>query len=114
VALSNRRDQRGSATAAWTNAVSSITLASGQGVLSLGAPTPTATGTVDVALNLGNTTTDQSCLANHPATTGAARAWLRALNGSCASTWDRDPSARASFGIYSPETSRTVHARELY
>lgn len=114
VALSNRRNGQGSATAAWSNTVSAITLAGGQGNLLLGAPSPAATGTVDLALNLGSAATDQSCLTSHPASTGAMRAWLRAQNGSCAASADRDPSARASFGIYSPETSRTIHARELY
>jgi len=114
VALSNRRDHQGNASTAWTNTVAAIALAGGQGNLVLGAPSPAATGSLELALNLGSTTADQSCLGNHPATTGASRSWLRALNGSCAATADRDPSARASFGIYSPETSRTVHARELY
>jgi MSHA biogenesis protein MshQ len=114
VALSNRRDHQGNASTAWTNTVAAIALAGGQGNLVLGAPSPAATGSVELALNLGSTTADQSCLGNHPATSGASRSWLRALNGSCAATADRDPSARASFGIYSPETARTVHARELY
>jgi len=114
IVLSNRRDHKGNASTAWNNSLAPITLAGGQGVLLLGAPSPSATGTVDVALNLGSTTADQSCLATHPASTGATRAWLRAQNGSCAASTDRDPSARASFGIFNPETSRTVHARELY
>jgi MSHA biogenesis protein MshQ len=114
IALSNRRDHKGSTGVAWSNTASAITLAAGLGTLTLGAPSPTASGTVDVALNLGSGTADQSCLAAHPATTGAVRAWLRSLNGSCAATADRDPSARASFGIHSPETQKTIHARELY
>lgn len=114
VALSNRRSHLGNATSAWSNTVSSITLAAGLGTLTLGAPSPAASGTVDVALNLGSASADQSCLAAHPATGGAARAWLRAANGSCAATADRDPSARATFGIHSPETQRTIHARELF
>ena len=28
--------------------------------------------------------------------------------------FDRDPAARASFGIYSPETRKTVHMREIF
>jgi MSHA biogenesis protein MshQ len=114
VALSNRRNHQGSSGISWTNTTAAIGITAGVGTLSLGAPAPTASGIVDVALNLGSSSTDQSCLATHPATTGAARAWLRAANGSCAASTDRDPSARASFGIYSPETQRTVHARELY
>ena len=38
----------------------------------------------------------------------------RALKAVHAATADRDPAARASFGIYSPETRKTVHARELF
>jgi MSHA biogenesis protein MshQ len=53
-------------------------------------------------------------LSSHPASTGAALAWLRGRNGSCTTTWDRDPAARASFGVASPETRKTVHVRELY
>ena len=65
-------------------------------------------------MTLGATTTDQSCLAAHPATTGAALPWLRSQQGSCAATWDRDPAARASFGIYAPETRKTLHVREIF
>ena len=81
------------------------------------APSPSATGSVDIALNLGATAADQSCLATHPASTGAALPWLRAPQGSangCAAAWDRDPAARASFGIYSPETRKTLHVREIF
>jgi MSHA biogenesis protein MshQ len=115
VALSNVRSGTGSAGAWTTTATPSGALASGYGKLTLSAPSPAGnTGTVDVGLNLGSTSTDQACTTSHPSTTGAALAWLRAQNGSCASTWDRDPSARASFGIYSPETKKTVHVRELF
>lgn len=113
VALSNRRNHQGTASS-WSQTTTSITLSAGLGRLTLGAPSPTTSGIVDVALNLGSTAADQSCLGTHPATTGASRAWLRAANGSCAATSDRDPSARASFGIHSPETQRTIHARELF
>jgi MSHA biogenesis protein MshQ len=68
----------------------------------------------DLALNLGNGSADQSCLANHPASTGAGLGWLRSRNGACAASWDRDPGAHASFGIYSPETRKTVHVREIF
>jgi MSHA biogenesis protein MshQ len=29
-------------------------------------------------------------------------------------TYDRDPSARATFGIYAPETRKNVHVREQF
>lgn len=111
IALSNYRDYKGNS-GAWTTSASAITLSSGTGQLTLAAPN--ASGTVDLGLNLGSTTADQSCLSTHPATTGAGLAWLRSNYGSCASTWDRDPSARAAFGVYSPETRKTVHVREIF
>ena len=88
----------------------------GSGVhkLTLAAPSGNATGTVDIALNLGTGTADQSCNASHPATGAGNLAWLRSRNGSCASTWDRDPSARAAFGVYSAESKKTVHVREIF
>ena len=90
--------------------------------LTLTKPSPVATGSVGVAINLGSGTADQSCLSRPPpATTGLALPWLRAQNGSlypdgtaCPTTYDRDPSARATFGIYAPETKRTIHMRELF
>ena len=114
VVLSNPRNASGGASAAGSSA-SAIALASGSGLLTLAAPTPAgASLSLDIAVNLGSTGTDQSCQASHPASTGAARPWLRAQNGSCAATADRDPAARASFGIFSPESRKTVHVRELY
>ena len=110
-------DNRGGATTAWSTTATSITIAAGKGTLTLGAPSPTTTGSVNLALNLGGTTVDQSCLAAHPASTGAALPWLRSQNGSgngCGAQWTRDPSARASFGIYVPETRKTIHVRELF
>ena len=114
VALSNKRSNTGVATSAWSTTASAISIASGSGLLTLSAPSPTLTGAIDIALNLGNTTADQSCLGSHPATTAGARDWLRAQNGNCAATYDRDPSGRASFGIYTPESRKTVHVRELF
>lgn len=113
VAISNPRNHQGGASAATTSA-SAISIAGGNGVLSLAAPSPAASVGFDIAINLGSSAADQSCLASHPATVGAARAWLRSFHGSCAASADRDPAARASFGIYSPETRKTVHVRELY
>jgi len=113
VAVSNARNHLGNTSTATTLA-SAVTLSGGNGVLTLAAPTPAASVSLDVALNLGATAADQSCNAAHPATAPGARAWLRAANGSCAVTADRDPASRASFGLYAPETRKTVHARELF
>ncbi|MBQ0958820.1 hypothetical protein KAK06_07600 [Ideonella sp. 4Y11] len=101
--------------ASWTSAVSAVTLSAGQGSITLAPPSPSGTGSVDVAVNLGSgTAADQSCLTSHASSAGAGLAWLRSRNGSCAATWDRDPSARATFGVYAPETRKQIHLRELF
>ena len=114
VAVSNPRTAAGVVSVA-VSTPGALTLASGSGLLSLAAPLPLGSSlSVDVALNLGGTTTDQSCHTGHPLTVGAAKPWLRAQNGSCATSTDRDPAARASFGIFTPESRKTVHLREMF
>ena len=90
-----------------------LTLAGGKGNIVFNPPT--GTGSVDVAVNLGasGVDQDQSCLSSHGGT-ASNQPWLRSQNGSCSTTYDRDPSARASFGIYAPETTKLMHVRELY
>lgn len=114
VARSGYVDNKGAPTASWSTTASGIVVASGNATLTLSAPTPTATGSVDLALNLGTTAADLSCLATHPPSTGAALPWLRSQNGGCSTAWDRDPSARATFGIYSPESRKVLHVREIF
>ena len=112
--LSNPRGYQGSTVAASSSA-SAFSLVSGSGLLSLSAPTPAGSGiTFDLALNLGSDGFDQSCQASHPGSTGAALTWLRSNNGACSVNPDRDPAARVSFGVYSPETRKVVHVRELF
>ena len=114
VVLSNPVSSAGNASAAITTA-GALSLASGSGTITLTAPSPVGSSlSVDIALNLGATTADQSCQPNHPASTGAAKPWLRAVNGSCAATADRDPAGRASFGIYSNESRKLVHVRDMF
>ena len=114
VLLSNPRTSTGVASAA-TSSAGGFTLASGSGLITLAAPSPSGSSlSLDLALNLGGTASDQSCNANHPASTGAAKPWLRAQNGNCAATADRDPAARASFGVYSAESRKLVHVREIF
>lgn len=94
-----------------TTTASAVNIANGNGTLTLN--NTGAIGSVDVAANLGTSGVDQSCLAAHGGT-AASRVWLRSRNGSCAATYDRDPTARATFGIYAPETRRTVHVQEEF
>ena len=93
---------------------SNIKVTNGQSYLQLPPPSPT-TGSVSLAIDLGNSGVDQSCLASHGGT-GAALPWLRGMFGTCtaASSYTADPSATASFGIYTPETRKAVHVRELF
>lgn len=119
VARSNYVDNKGVATTSWTTTPSAISFTGGHGILTLSAPSPVMTGSVDLALNLGSAATDQSCLSGHPATTGAAVGWLRSRFGTsnaCAgvTAYDRDPSAKATFGIYSAESKKVIHIREMY
>ena len=114
VVLSNPRSQTGAVSAA-TSSASAGALSTGRGVLTLAAPSPAGSSlTLDLSVNLGATTTDQSCNTSRPTSVAGNLAWLRSRNGSCAATWDRDPAARASFGIFSPETRKTIHLREIF
>lgn len=101
-----------------STSASAVALSSGKSDLTLAKPSPMTTGYVDVAANLGasGSGNDLSCLAYAAKqnSTPAGLPWLRFLNGSCSATTDRDPSARATFGRYSPESKTTVHVRELY
>ncbi|MDP2794359.1 MAG: hypothetical protein Q8O25_09825 [Sulfurisoma sp.] len=93
---------------------SPVTIASGNGTLTLSKPNPAVTANVDVAFNLGATGASLASCVIASGGTAANLPWLRSQNGSCAITYDRDPSARATFGIYSPETRKSIHIRELY
>ena len=114
VARSGYVDNKGAPTAAWNTTANGIVVAGGNATLTLSAPSPLLTGSVNLALNLGTTAADQSCLAVQPASTGAALPWLRSQNGGCSTAWDRDPSARATFGIFSPETRKILHVRRIF
>jgi MSHA biogenesis protein MshQ len=131
VALSNYLDARGGVPSpSWTTApatkavVNAVPMAvvfnNGSGAMTLSAPSTGAPGSVEFAFNLGPTTIDHSCLASHPMlTTATDLSWLRAQNGatnSCAgvSTYDRDPSARATFGVFMPETKKAVFTKDIY
>jgi uncharacterized repeat protein (TIGR01451 family) len=80
---------------------------------------PKGVGSVNVSVNLGSDDTrDNAC--NHASGGQEGKAadvpWLRAWNGVCdqAKTGGADPFARASFGVYSGESRKSVHSREVY
>ncbi|WP_127999454.1 DUF6701 domain-containing protein [Piscinibacter defluvii] len=104
-------------TTADTSVGGSVTLAGGIGRLLLAAPGGGRAGSVDVALSLGSSATDASCLQPWtPATGDAATAGanLAHLRGAwCGSSWDKDPSARASFGLYRGADA-VIYQRENY
>jgi MSHA biogenesis protein MshQ len=112
-AISNPRTYQGVASAL-SAAASTVTLAGGNGSLRLLPATSLGGLTTSVAINLGSGSADQSCNASHPATVGAGLPWLRSSFGNCAASADRDPAALASFGIFSAETRKTVHARDMF
>jgi MSHA biogenesis protein MshQ len=92
---------------------SSIVLANGAGTVVLTKPSPVAVGSADIAINLGATTTDSSCVTwnpSAPSTTGANLAWLR-RNWCGVAGYVRDPNARVSFGN---ARSAFIYRRERY
>ncbi len=96
-------------------ASSPITLSAGIGRLTLAAPGGGRSGSVDVALSLGSAATDASCLQSWTpvgaATAGANLAYLR--GAWCASSYDKDPAARASWGLYRGSDA-VLYQRENY
>lgn len=92
-----------------------IALSSGAGTLKLAAPAGGRSGMVDVALSLGSSSTDGSCLQSWTPTKAATAAGnLAYLRGAwCGSNVDKDPSARASFGLQRTQ-DHTVYRREHY
>jgi MSHA biogenesis protein MshQ len=92
-----------------------ITFTSGLGTLKLAAPTSGHSGTVDVALSLGSSSTDASCLQSWTPTKAATvAANLAHLRGAwCSSTYDKDASARASFGLQRTQEN-LLYRRENY
>lgn len=89
--------------------VSVGTISAGRGTITL-APTAAAIGSVDLVANLGSTGSPSNCagLSNGSATS----AGLAYLSGQwCGAANDRDPTARASFGVFK---SPLIYRRENY
>ena len=93
----------------------SVTLAAGRANVPLSAPGGSRSGTLDVALSLGASATDASCLQTwtptKAATTGAGMTYLR--GAWCGSTYDKDPSARVTFGAFRG-AENLIYQRENY
>ncbi len=106
VALGN---YQGNLNAGETTVTTGGGFSAGIGSLRLSAPGAGNNGSVDVAINLTNTTTSASCTAGM---TSAAGANLVYLQGAwCGAAYDRDPTARATFGVYRNAT-RFIYQRE--
>lgn len=105
-ALGNYRDQRGGN---WTTTASGpAAVSSGTGFLSVATPGQGKAGSVDVCLDLG---------ADHGATCSAAISLnLPYLQSRWpgGSDYNNDPTATATFGIFSPESKRGIYNRELF
>lgn len=114
VATAQFLDHQGKAASAWTTSPTALSVSGGHATLTVQPPPSGRAGSVDLSLNLGSTPLDASCQNSHPTTVGAGLPWLRARNGACGTTWDADPSARATFGVQPAETRRTVHVQEVY
>lgn len=112
VVASNYLGSTGSPTTAWSVTAGSVAnLGNGQASILLTKVPPAATGSVNVCVNLGaDPTGGVECGVD-----GSA-ANMGYLQGKWApgTNFDNDPSARATFGVYSPETKKSVHIRELY
>lgn len=73
---------------------------------------PATTGSVDLTPNLGETASGSTCSAGAAATaTAASRAWLQGNWG--AATYDRNPTARAVFGLHR-RSQDIIFSREAY
>ena len=97
---------------------SSATLSQGVGRITLAAPTGGRVGSLDVAIALDSTAVDTSCLKDPPTSwtpvkTATAGANLAALRGFWCGSGARDPSARATWGLYRGADG-VVYQRENY
>ncbi len=94
------KSHAGAVSSAWTSAASSVALVGGVGKLTMTAPGAGNTGTVDVELDLS--------------ASGANLPWLQSLDDACGAGVVCNPRARASFGVYSPESKKTVNIRNVF
>ncbi|WP_192805070.1 DUF6701 domain-containing protein [Noviherbaspirillum aerium] len=105
------RDARSAATTAWPVTIGGdVNLAGGQGAITLTRPAGITSGTVDICIDLGaDPASGVACTAGTPSNQPFLKGRWTTGN-----TFRNDPFGRASFGVYTPETRRTVHVRELF
>ncbi|MHB1244917.1 MAG: DUF6701 domain-containing protein [Sulfuriferula sp.] len=113
IALGNYKNGLTSANMGSSHIMMGGTFASGIGSLKLTkpSPAPSAIGSVDVAINLGVASIDQSCPAWLVTSSGAALKYLRGKW--CGGNYDSDPRVRATFGIYK-NANEFIYMREMY
>jgi predicted acyltransferase (DUF342 family) len=92
---------------------SPVTVNAGVGSITLQAPGSSRVGTLDVAISL-DTAADSSCLGWTPTKAATAGAGLLALRGLwCGSSATKDPSARATWGLYRGDNG-VIYQKENY
>ncbi|WP_162256889.1 DUF11 domain-containing protein [Noviherbaspirillum sp. Root189] len=106
----NYRDAKSNTMSAWPVTLGGdVQITNGLGAITLTKPGTGYTGTVDICADLGADPSDGvACAAtagNHDYLKGK---WAPGA------TFQNDPAASATFGIYTPETRRAVHIRELF
>lgn len=89
-------------------------ISGGKSCILLSKPTASVTGSVDLLINLGSLA--GNCLS--PALSSGSSAGMAYLSGNwCGTGYDRDPAARATFGVYKDNStgrSRLIYFREVY
>lgn len=109
IGKSNYLDSKGAATTAWPVTAGAVSLTNGAGAIALTKPSATSTGSVNICVDLGSDpSTGTACAATSASMSYLQGKWPPGMS------YDNDPAARASFGIYSPETKKTIHVREIY
>jgi hypothetical protein len=98
-------------TAAHTSATVGGVFSGGRGSLTLAAPGATIRGSVDVSINLSGGTAGASCVAGMPASTPLNTAYLQ--GAWCGGAFNRDPTARATFGVLRASDS-IIYRRENF
>ena len=88
------------------------TLSGGRSLLKLTKPSPSAVGSVDLAIKLGTGTANaMSCPATIGSATGAKLEYLQSQW--CGNDFSRDPRARIRFGVYK-NANEMIYLREMY